>query len=184
MEQKIQMDVFKKNWGWIFVFGVALIILGAMAMGSPVATTLAIEVLLGWIFVIAGVAQALSLFSSWRKSGVVLSLLGAILFFVIGTLLLSRPMQGALTLTMLLIAYFLASGIGKMVAAIRFKELSNWGWLFFNGIVSLFLAILIWRHWPSSARWVVGLLVGIELFFSGMVMTIISLTIRKGIQKK
>ncbi len=179
MENNTELDILRKKWGWIFVFGIVLMILGVMAIGSPVATTLAIEILLGWIFIIAGIAQALNTLSCWRRGGFIMSLLGTGLFVVIGVLLLTRPMQGVLTLTMLLVIYFLIGGIFKIILALRLRGLSNWGWVFFNGLISLLLAILIWREWPSSARWVIGLLVGIEILIGGWVMILISLTARK-----
>lgn len=178
MEAKSEMDVLAKNWGWVLVFGIALILLGIMAISSPVATTYAIEMILGWIFIIAGIAQGLNTITCWRRGGFILALLGTALYFVVGVLLLANPMQGVLTLTVLLMVYFLAGGIGKIVMAIKLRGLQNWGWLLFNGIINLVLAILIWMHWPSDAAWVIGLLVGIDILFGGWAMVMISLAVK------
>ena len=92
--------------------------------------------------------------------------------------LLQFPLRGVLTLTLLLIALFIFAGMFKIALSIHLRPLSSWGWLMFSGIVSICLGIIIWMGLPGTAKWAIGLLVGIELLFSGLTMTMFAMSIK------
>jgi uncharacterized membrane protein HdeD (DUF308 family) len=107
------------------------------------------------------------------------SMLSALLAVLLGLILILRPLAGVLTLTMVLIAFFILEGITAIVVAVQHREhLKSWGWVLFSGIIDLLLAYLIWQGWPSSASWAIGLLVGINMIFFGLSLVMTALAAR------
>jgi len=99
---------------------------------------------------------------------------------VLGLILILRPLPGVLTLTMVLIIFFIVEGIVSILAAIQHRNhLRSWGWVLFSGIIDLLLAFLIWDGWPSSAEWAIGLLVGINMLFFGLSLVMTALAARQ-----
>jgi uncharacterized membrane protein HdeD (DUF308 family) len=106
-------------------------------------------------------------------------LLAAVLSIVLGLILIFRPLAGVLTLTMVLVAFFIVEGIASIVGAIEHRRhLRSWGWVLFSGVVDLLLAYLIWQGWPSSAGWAIGLLVGVNMLFLGLSLIMTALSAR------
>ena len=163
------------NWGWFLAFGIILIILGALAIGLPWVVGLSISILIGAILVGGGLVHMVHAFGSRSWKGFFLSLLIAILYLAIGLLMIFRPLVGAMSLTLLLGVYFTVDGVFKIALAFRHKPLPNWGWILFSGIVALILGVIIWTNWPMNTLWVIGLLVGIDLIFSGWAAVMIAL---------
>lgn len=165
---------------WVLIFGLALIVLGALAIAMPQVSTLAVELMIGWLFLLSGVVHGGSTFSmrgAWNITG---SAIVAILSLVAGGLLLLNPFEGILTLTMLMVAFFVAAGVVKTYFAIRNRHLRGWGWGVFSGIASLAVGVLILLGWPSTAAWALGLLLGIDLFISGWALVAIYPALREG----
>ncbi len=160
------LESASKNWGWVLASGIAFVVLGVIALAFSVMTTLASVFVLGWILAFAGVFEAVHAFKLPRWSGVLLELLVAILYMVVGVLMIVRPAAGALSLTLLIGAFFLAGGLFRIVAAIAGRP-PYWGWLLLSGIVTLLLGLLIVAEWPASGLWVIGMFLGIDLLFSG-----------------
>ncbi len=170
------MDTTCENvpWGWVLFLGILLIAVGIAAIILPFAATLAIEILLGWILVIGGILRIIHSFWTRRVGGFFLSLLAGILYLGVGILLLLYPLQGILTLTLLLAILFLIEGICRTISSFQVRPTRNWGWVLVSGIAALVIAFLIWIEWPVSATWAIGLLVGINLIFSGWGMIMLS----------
>jgi len=161
------VEALRRQWGWLLALGIAMIALGAVAISIPMAVTVAVELLLGWIFVIGGIVQGTHAFRSHGEKGAFLSLLGAALYLTVGILLLAFPLRCILTLTLLLALFFLMEGVFKMAAAWQVRSMQNWVWLFFSGVVAFALGVFIWLVWPADAAWLLGLLVGVDLIFGG-----------------
>lgn len=172
------MDTLSRNWGWLLALAILMIILGVMAVATPVYATFAVQVLLGWILLIGGIAQGIHAFMAKGWGGFLLELLSAVLYLAVGILLLVNPVEGALALTIVLAAFLVVEGIFKIVMAWRVRGHARWGWLLASGIVSLVLGALIWAEWPSSALWVIGLLVGVHLLFTGWALIMLALAAR------
>jgi uncharacterized membrane protein HdeD (DUF308 family) len=167
------------HWRRFLVQGVLMIALGTLAVALPVVTTLAVEILVGWLFVIGGVWRAIWLARSSRMPGFAWSLAMAIVAIALGATLVMMPLAGTLTLTMLLIAFFVLDAIGKILFALDLRKHSHsWSWALATGILDLFLAALIFAGWPSTAAWAIGLLVGLNMFFFGVSLVMISLAAR------
>jgi uncharacterized membrane protein HdeD (DUF308 family) len=172
------MEALSRNWGWLLALGILMIILGVFAIGAPVVATIAFQVMLGWLLVIGGIAEAIHAFmaQSWR--GFLFELLSAILYVVVGVLLLINPVLGAAALTLLLAVFLVVEGIFKIIMALRVRDHRGWGWLLASGVLSLILGAMIWAQWPASGLWVIGLLVGIQLLFTGWSLVMLALAAR------
>jgi uncharacterized membrane protein HdeD (DUF308 family) len=133
----------------------------------------------GWLFFIAGVFRAALAWQSRQMPGFAWSMLTAVLSVLLGLILILRPLAGVLTLTMVLVAFFMVEGIASIIGAIQHRQhLRSWVWVLFSGIVDLLLAYLIWAGWPSSADWAIGLLVGINMLFFGLSLVMTALAAR------
>ena len=157
------------HWVLYLVEGVVLLVLGATAIVLPPLATLAVTILIGWLFLVSGVVGLFTTFWMRAAPGFWWALLSAVLGIVAGVWLLAAPVTGAFSLTIILVAFFIIEGIASIMFSLEHKrELSgNWGWMLFSGIVDLVLAALIFAHLPSAAAWAIGLLVGINMVFGG-----------------
>jgi uncharacterized membrane protein HdeD (DUF308 family) len=129
------MEALSRNWGWLLALGILMIILGVIAMAAPVVATIAVQIMLGWLLVISGIAEGIHAFMAKGWRGFLLELLSAVLYLGVGILLLVAPLQGALALTMVLAAFLLVEGIFKIITAFRVRDHRGWGWLLASGIV-------------------------------------------------
>jgi uncharacterized membrane protein HdeD (DUF308 family) len=163
---------------WFMVLGIALVILGVIAIIFPFMTTIAAKIFLGWLFLIGGVIQVFHAFSTQKWGAFFLNLLIGVLYVVAGAYLAFLPLAGILTLTILLAALFVAEGVLQIIMAFRVRDHGGWGWLLFSGIVAIAVGVLIWANLPSSAVWAIGLLVGVNMITSGWAF--IFLTIAAG----
>jgi uncharacterized membrane protein HdeD (DUF308 family) len=155
-----------RKWGWFLALGIALIVLGAIAVGSAAAMTIASVILFGWLLIVGGVMQGVHAF--WRKkwSGFFIDLLTGVLYVGMGFMVVANPGASAVALTLLISMSLIVGGVFRIVTAVSVLY-PNWRWLLVHGIASLVLGIGIWRQWPLSGLWVIGLFVGIELMVNG-----------------
>ena len=174
------MDALQRGWGWFVGLGAVLVVLGIVVIASPIVATMAIELLVGWILVIGGVLQIVQALRARGWRGFLLHLVGGILYLLVGVLLLYDPLGGALALTLVLTAFLVVQGIVQIVIAVQIRPTRNWGWLLASGVITLLLGLLIWSGWPSSALWVIGLLVGIHLVVTGASLIMLGLAARTG----
>lgn len=169
-----------EHWVLFLVEGIVLLVLGLAAIVIPPLATLGVEILFGWIFLISGIAGLITTFRMRQAPGFVWSLVSAILGIAAGIVLLFWPLTGILSLTFVLIAYFIIEGLASIMFALEHKnELSGrWGWMLASGIVDLFLAAMILTGLPGSAAWALGLLVGINMVFGGSALIAMALHAR------
>ena len=167
------------HWKLVLAQGILLMVFGLLAVAMPNIATLAVEILVGWLFLIAGIFRAVSVWHARQMPGFGWSMLSALLAVLLGLILVARPLAGVLTLTMVLVAFFILEGIAAIVVAVQHRDhLTSWVWVLFSGIIDLLLAYLIWRGWPSSAAWAIGLLVGINMIFFGLSLVMTALAAR------
>jgi uncharacterized membrane protein HdeD (DUF308 family) len=167
------------HWKLVLAQGIVMMVLGLLSVAEPNVATIAIGIFVGWLFFIGGIFRALSVWRSRGMPGFAWSLLTALLAILLGLILIFRPLAGVLTLTMVLIAFFILEGITAIALAVQHREhLRSWGWVLFSGIIDLLLAYLIWAGWPSSADWAIGLLVGINMLFFGLSLVMTALAAR------
>ena len=161
-----------EHWLLFLIEGIVLVILGLVAIVVPPIATLAVTILVGWLFLISGIVGLVTTFMSRQAPGFWWSLLSAVLGIAAGIVLLVSPLRAMVTLTLLLIVFFTVEGILTIMYALEHKkELSGrWGWMLASGVVDLVLAVMILAGLPGTAAWAIGLLVGINMLFGGTSM--------------
>ena len=167
-----------RRHSWLFfALGLVSILVGLLAIGAPHVWTEKFVVVIGVLLLITGVTEVIHAVMVRRLPGFAMHLLAAVLYLIVGLFALEDPDRTAGVLTLLLAASFLVGGLLRIIfsLAVRFPA---WPWVLLNGVVDLILGVLIWRGWPESSLWVIGLLVGIELIFHGWSWIILALTVR------
>jgi uncharacterized membrane protein HdeD (DUF308 family) len=176
------VEEVRKHSTWFLFMGGALIVIGCLAIGSAAVATLATMLLLGWLLFIAGMFEIVHGFARRRWSGFFINLLGGVLYAVTGFIILINPGLAAITLTLLIAMLFFATGVFRIVIALT-TPLHHRGWLVVNGVVSIVLGLSLWRAWPTSGFWAIGLFVGIDMIFDGWTEMMLALTVRRGLSQ-
>ncbi|MEY9884924.1 HdeD family acid-resistance protein [Bradyrhizobium sp. USDA 329] len=167
--QSAMNQAVKTHWKAFLFEGILLVVLGIAALVLPPLASLATAIFLGWMFLIGGIGGLIATYWARSTPGFWWSLISAALAVLTGTLLLARPIQAVLTLTIVLGAYFLAEGVATIMYALEHRrELSGrWSWLLVSGLVDIAISFMVITGLPSSADWAIGVLVGINLLFGG-----------------
>ena len=168
----------KKSVGWSIALSVLMIVAGILAIASPLAAGVAVNIFVAWLLVFSGAVHLV--FAWYRPStgGLLWELLVGVLYIFIGGYLLMHPVAGLASLTLALAIYLLVEAFLEFVLGFTLRPLPGSGWLLVDGIITLILAVMIWRTWPSSTGWVIGTLVGISILFSGASRLMLSLAAR------
>src|SRR5438445_6784728 len=171
----------REHWQAFLIEGILLVVLGLAAMIVPPLASLAVTIFLGWMFLISGIAGLFVTYWARQMPGFWWSLLSAALAVLAGGILLAKPEQGVLTLTIVVGAYFLAEGVVTIMYALEHRrELSErWSWLLLSGVMGLLIAFIIVAGLPGSAEWAVGLVRGINLVLGGASLVGMALAARK-----
>jgi uncharacterized membrane protein HdeD (DUF308 family) len=179
--QSAMSQTVKAHWKAFLFEGILLAVLGVAALILPPLASLAIAIFLGWMFLISGIGGLIVTYWARSTPGFWWSLISAALAVLAGMLLLARPMQAVLTLTIVLGAYFLAEGVTTIMYALEHRrELSGrWSWLLISGLVDIAISFMVITGLPSSAEWAIGVLVGINLLFGGATLIGMALAARK-----
>ncbi|WP_420130983.1 HdeD family acid-resistance protein [Rhodopseudomonas sp.] len=170
----------QKHWKAYLIEGILLLILGFAAILLPLLASLTITILLGWMFLISGIAGLVFSFWARQAPGFWWSLISAVLAIAAGVVLIAMPVQGILTLTFVIGIYFLAEGVATIMYALQHRgRLSErWGWMLAAGVLDILVAFIIISGWPGTAAWAIGLLVGINLVFGGTSLIALALAAR------
>jgi len=174
------VSTIHQHWVLFLVEGILLLVLGAAAIIVPVIATLAFTLFIGWLFLISGVVGLITTFWMRNVPGFWWSLLSGVVGIAAGIVLILWPISGTVSLTLVLIAFFVVEGIVTLMYAFEHRaQLSGrWGWMLASGIVDLILAGIIFAGLPETATWALGLLVGINLLFGGVAMIGMALAAR------
>jgi uncharacterized membrane protein HdeD (DUF308 family) len=171
----------QEHWGLFLAEGIILVLLGIIAIVVPPIATLAFTIIIGWLFLISGIVGLITTFWMRHAPGFWWSLLSAVVGIGAGIVLLAWPISGSISLTLVLIAFFVVEGIVTIMYAIdhRGQASARWGWMLVSGIVDLILAAIIFSGLPGTALWALGLLVGINLLFGGSALIAMALSARQ-----
>ena len=169
-----------EHWGLFLAEGIILVLLGIAAIVLPPIATLAFTIIIGWVFLISGVVGLFTTFWARHVPGFWWSLISAIIGIAAGVVLLLWPITGTLSLTLVLIAFFVIEGIVSIMYAIEHRNqlTGRWGWMLVSGIIDLILAGIIFAGLPGTAVWALGLLVGINMLFGGGALIAMALAAR------
>src|SRR5262245_11410143 len=154
---------------WSLMLGTLLIVLGVVAMIVPFVATMTMILVIGWLLIFAAIEQAVYAFRSRGEGGLFFKGPLALLYCAVGIMVLRRPVSGAVAVTAIVGTLFIIDGVMEIALGFQLGRRSRRsGWLFAGGILSLVLGIIIWRAFPLSALWVIGVFVGIRLVFKGI----------------
>jgi len=161
------LDGIKKNARLAVIVGILMLICGILAIGSPMVAGMSVTVVVGVMLMIGGISECFLAFQAGAfGKGLLIFIMGA-LTAVAGFFLFNQPLAGLASITLLLAAYFVVTGISELIGAFQIKPAEGWGVMLFSGILTLLLGIMIWKQFPVSGAWAVGVLFGIKLVVSG-----------------
>ena len=175
---KREFEHLRSDWWWLLLYGVLLTLCGTVAIVVPPLATGGVLIVLGIALIVGGVATIILAFWAGKWSGLLVQLLVGVLYLVAGFTIFDMPVRAALVMTAFIAALFIIVGAFRVLAAMMVR-FPHWGWALFNGIVTFLLGVIIYRQFPQSALWVIGLLVGVEMLFNGWTWIMLSLAIRK-----
>lgn len=169
----------RENRGWFIGLGILMIVLGIGAIGFPFATTIAAKIMIGWLFLIAGIALIIQAFSmnSWKS--LLGNLLIALLYVVVGVWLAFLPLAGIVSLTLLLALAFIAEGGLKLGMGFKLRPMDGWVWIVISAVIAILAGVLLIAGLPGTATWAIGLLVGVNLLGSGLSFLMVGMTAGK-----
>ena len=169
--------------GWSIAVSLLMILAGILAIGLPLAAGIAVNIIVAWLLVFCGAAHLVFAWNLRRIGGAIWQILLGILYIGIGAYVVVHPLGGLLALTLALAIYLFAEGVLELILSFQVRPRQGWGWLLFDGIVTLILGAMIWRTWPASSEWAIGTLVGISMIFSGVTRLMLSLAARSLVSK-
>jgi uncharacterized membrane protein HdeD (DUF308 family) len=170
----------QRHWLLFLCEGIALLILGFLAVVAPAIASVAATVFFGWILLLSGLIGLLTTFRARQAPGFIWSLLSALLGVIAGALLLWWPLQGVLSLTAVLIAFLLVEGAVSIMYALEHRSglSGRWGWMLASGLLDVFLGVILLLGLPGTALWALGLLIGINMLFGGWALILMALHAR------
>jgi uncharacterized membrane protein HdeD (DUF308 family) len=174
--------VVKKASGFSIFLSILLIICGLLAILLPIEMSIGVVIVIAWLLMISGVFQVIHAFRSTGVGHILWKIVVALIYFGTGLFLRMRPGIGIATLTFVIIVFLVAEGLIDIIFYFRSRKVGASGWVLFDGIVTLILGLMIWRHWPSGSLWVIGFLVGINMIMTGTTRLMLTLAVRRGLK--
>jgi uncharacterized membrane protein HdeD (DUF308 family) len=172
-------ESLREIWEFLLGMGIALMLLGIAAIGSSLIATFATVLVFGILLLLGAIFEVVTAFWGRNWRGFFVHLLTGVLYLIAGIFLINNPVGAALGLTLLVAVCLLTGGAVRIVLSLL-ERFDGWGWVVMNGIVSVLLGAAIWRQWPLSGLWALGLFVGIEMLFSGLSWVMLALAVRSG----
>lgn len=179
MAQGTVTDVVRQASTWSVVWGVLLVICGFVAIASPFVAAIAVNVIIAWLIVLAGIVHLIVAFHSHGAGSVIWKLLVGLAYIAAGVYMILYPAIGVATLTLLLAGLFFVEGVLNIVLFFQMRSLGGSGWMLVDGIITLVLGGMIYMQWPASSAWAIGTLVGVSMIISGVSRVMLSLAVRK-----
>ena len=169
----------KRVSGISLALSVLLIIFGILAIALPLASSIGIAIVIGWLAIFAGIAQVVHAFQSKGIGHIVWKLAVAVFYLAAGAYLLAYPGLGVAGLTLVLGIFLCAEGVADVIAYFSARKSGASAWMLLDGIITLVLGFMIWNRWPLSSLWVIGTLVGISMVMTGTTRLMMALAVRK-----
>lgn len=172
----------KKGAGWVITLGIATILLGLFAISSPFYVGIAIQYFVGAALMTGGVFQIIHAIKGSASGTSAFAIISGLLAIICGGIMFAKPLLGLGVITLFLIAYFVADGLVKIIQAIKYRPNQGWAWFLLSGIITLLLGLALWKNWPVSGAWALGVLFGINLIFDGWAMIFTGSVVRKAVK--
>jgi len=173
------MDGIKKNAGLTVVSGIILLIAGTLAIFSPLVAGVSITMLVGAMLAVSGIGQCFLAFKTGAFGRGLMVFVVGVLMTIVGIYMMNQPVAGLKTLTIILMSYLLVTGALEIIVSFQLKPADGWGLELFSGVVTLVLGIMLWRQYPLSGAWAIGVLFGIKMIFSGWAFVFIGRSVKK-----
>lgn len=172
-----ELGRIRKNWIWFLILGILTIVLGVFLIATPLLGSLAAVWMISVLLIASGIVQFVGAFSTKGWGGFFLSLLTGVLYVGLGILIVDRPVTALEVLTIVIALSLVIGGLFRIIVAVS-ERFYGWGWTVLSGGISLLLGVMIWRQLPTSAFWVIGLFLGIEMLFNGMTWVMLALGLK------
>jgi len=172
-------EVVRRYSTWYLIQGVLMVLAGIVALIYPFVSTVALVVVLGWLLILSGIVQGISLIGAQNVPNFWLQLVSVVLSVIVGVLFLRRPGEAVVTLTLLLIVFFMVEGFAKLLFSLTIRPLLNWGWVFASGIIGILLSFYLLANLTTTAVWLLGVLLGIQLICEGMALSLLAWQVRR-----
>jgi uncharacterized membrane protein HdeD (DUF308 family) len=160
-------DTVRRHSSWYLLQSALMILGGILALVYPVISSVALVLLIGWLLIFSGAVQAISLIGARNVPHFWLQLVSVVLSIIVGFLFLRNPGEALITLTLLLVVFFMVEGISKVIFSLTIRPFPNWGWVLLSGIIGIALSVYLWSAMPITAVWLLGVLLGIQLVSEG-----------------
>jgi len=166
------------RWGWLLALGIVQIITGSIAIAIPVVASFAAVALFGAVLIVTAIFQMIHAFKTraWPRSA--LYGLGGVLYAIAGLLVVIFPIGGALALAVMIAILLIADGALRLGFGMTVRPIAGWGWIVAGGVGSIVVGVILLIGWPATALWVTGLLLGVNLIFTGAIYTALALASR------
>ena len=172
-------EAVKRHSLWYLVQSALMILGGILALFYPILSSFAVVLFLGWVLILSGVVQGISLIGAQNVPHFWLQLVSVVLSVIVGVLFLRHPGEGLLTLTLLLIVFFMVEGMSKIMFALTIRPFPNWGWVLVSGVIGILLSFYLWASLPVTAIWLLGVLLGIQLICEGVALGYLAWQVRQ-----
>jgi uncharacterized membrane protein HdeD (DUF308 family) len=168
--------------GFSILLRVLSIVCGILAILLPIEMSLGVVIVVSWLLMISGVVQLIQAIRGKTAGSRTWTGIIAVVYFIMGLFLRLDPGIGIAAFTLALIGFFVAQGVIDVLTYFRLRKAGASGWMLFEGVITLILGLMIWRHWPSGSLWVIGTLVGINMILTGMTRLMLALAVRSAIK--
>lgn len=174
-----ELEAIRASRGWFFVIGALMVIAGTFAISWACLTevTIAATWIFGWLLLGSGIAEVVSSFGAHVRSGRLIHLLIGVLYVLVGLFVIDQPVDSAILLTRFIAIFLIVGGVFRVIFAIG-ERFHGWGAVCLNGVVSFLLGLMIYRQWPASGLWVIGLFFGIELILNGWTWIMLAIALK------
>lgn len=175
-----ELQSLRQHWIWFLVMGIALVVLGTFAIGWACLATITVAAtwMFGFLLLGGGIGEIIHSFTVGRWSGTLVHLLIGIMYGVVGFMMISDPIDSAITLTKIIAIFMVVGGIFRIVASLAHR-FPGWEWVLLNGGITLLLGIMIYKQLPGSGLWFIGLFLGIEMILNGWTWIALAIGIRR-----
>jgi uncharacterized membrane protein HdeD (DUF308 family) len=179
MAQNTPVQMVRKASTVSVLWGVLLIVFGMVAVGLPLYAAVAVNALVAWLIILAGIVHLMVAFRAHGAGSRIWKLLVGVAYVCFGVYLVARPLLGVASLTLLLASLFLIEGVLNIVLYVKMRPIHGSIWVLIDGIITLALGLMIYMQWPSSSGWAIGTLVGVSLIISGVARVAMSLAVHE-----
>ena len=172
----------RRHWLWYLIQGGLMVLGGVLALVYPIIASLAVVSLLGWVLIVSGIAQGLTLLGARNMPTFWLQAVSVALSVIVGVLFLSNPEDGLSTVTFVLIVYFVVEGISKVIFSLTVRPFRNWVWVLGSGILSVVIAFILYASMTAVSVWLLGILLGAQLIAEGAALGYLAWDARKAVR--